>query len=582
MGVENPLAKYIWAKIKDSLSIRYILFLATPVLVSIIFLSGSFNFSGPSVRLFLSALVTAQVSLLSIVFALLILGFNLISDKYGIRTNQLIRRNPLFWITGIVFLSSVSLNLVSLLTLNQTAGFFWKALAGFSIGMTADAIVFLFLFVNSALKQTQPKEVISLVENDNQADMILAKMERNKDDIADSAAFHPLYPLYRIAINSLERNDLATAKLAVRSMKNHTIEVIEELERADKFPEENSDIARQFINPIANQFLPEIAFEYVHEDFEVSKESVETILKISKELVDIQTGYLAFQANRGFETIIRDGLRREDVQNLVNKSMRAKIDFVEYWVDEEGFDPEDESQVSRIERVISQLGKWRKFPILEGSGRSKYSPSYLHFTSRYPLILESTLSKISSHSVNADFRWYEWNNVADEDGEVDPYLDLVKATIGTAKDYLSQVMEYKDRNNTYPLAEGNFYDFFEDICNLSEEVSHENRKAFWILAIEYSAQFYYLFENEFSDHLFRELRDAGQENPDIMHDAIEDAIKYSEGGERLYYARNPRWRATSDGVYYTTADSLADRLLSGKTRYDEWLAGLEKSLSEKI
>lgn len=585
---------YLWLKIKSSFDKNQLLTLAlVPVLVAEIFYIGSFNLARSSSRSFLSTLVTAQVSLLSIVFALLILGFNLISDKYGVRVNQLIRKNPLFWLTGTLFLISVSLNLISLLSINQTLGKSWMFLLGASIGMTADSIVLLFVFVNSALKQTQPREILELIDQDNQPKMVMAKIRDREDKINNSNSAHPFYPVHRMALNSLERGDLATGQLAVRKMRDLAKNTIKELEDSDNFPDEHSDTAKQFIKPLTEDFFPQIAYEYVNEDYEVSNESIEAIRIIGEEVSTIQTGSLTHQSNYGFDSIIRDGLRREDSQKLVNKAMREKVRLVDYRINEVGFDSENESEIRVVETLVSQLDMLKKYPDREHS--REYSPSYLEFFSTYPDIVEGALSEIKHESAKSDFRWYDWRKTTYDNGKIDPYLDLVESTLTVARNSIGEVTLYRIQTGSYPVAEGNYYDSLEKLASLPEDVSFENRRAFQILVIEATAQYYQKIGDDFN-HLFIKMRKAGEEDTNIIEKSFTDVIEKSENGTTLFFFNhrynNLSREAEPDHRYYFTKKNIfrsnLDKLKlsqlfpSGKTYYIEWLKGFKSAIEEEI
>lgn len=151
-----------------------------------------------NLRLFLSALATVQTTLIGIVFAVTILGIQIISDRYSSRMMSIFYSHPVFMAALGSFLLSIGLDLGLLFWFPNAANPWFTMLLYGSIGIAAGTAVMFVLFIRTILRLSRPEGILKAYGHTMTPFRFVRRSRKSMSP--DTGPPHPMYELYTMGL----------------------------------------------------------------------------------------------------------------------------------------------------------------------------------------------------------------------------------------------------------------------------------------------------------------------------------------------------------------------------------------------
>lgn len=142
--------------------------------------------------LLLATLAGAQASVLAIVFAVTVLGIQLIAQEYSPRMIWLITKAPIFRFTFLAFVVSVWVDLALLAHVPQGPDRLFAGSIYAAAGMGVVAILSLYVFIQTAIDRLTPEGVVNAFLGNLPPDEYYNQVQTTVSD--DTRRAHPLQP----------------------------------------------------------------------------------------------------------------------------------------------------------------------------------------------------------------------------------------------------------------------------------------------------------------------------------------------------------------------------------------------------
>ena len=250
----------------------YIAIFMIALLAIIIFLFP-FNFKDSSSLI--SLLIQSEAAIIAIVVSLSLVAVQIATQSYSVRVIGAFSSNYKFWFFVGIYLSSISLGLIILLLIdigimdNNKINFLFYCISFIAIITLAPYILFTF----NLMKGTN---IIDNLINKITEKSILKANGSDEDDIIKN----PIQPIMDVLHSSLIHYDTLTVKYGLRKLKTRIISLLEDknIGRDNKIEIFNSVLSpiKDFGTKSSNK-----------KDIESTIESIDTILAITKSLIDV-------------------------------------------------------------------------------------------------------------------------------------------------------------------------------------------------------------------------------------------------------------------------------------------------------
>lgn len=272
------------------------------------------------VRPFLRGLASVQASFVGVVFAVTVLGIQLIESRHSARMSFLFYAHPVFVITLGVIVASIGLDLLLIAVVaGPTASGAVPSAAGttaaratvtspvetgwvYAAGGLALGTVLLFAtFLRTALSLNAPEETLDAFRNWVTPDLCVAFLrgERYGPD-----RHHPLFPLYRTANRALEAGDHETAELAVDQYCELTRETVKLAVQGDTLENPPSEQVSAAFDPVIVQYGPQLAVRASAEGkHDIAASVVSCIVAAGDRGLDSELGDLDERTVRGLRNL---------------------------------------------------------------------------------------------------------------------------------------------------------------------------------------------------------------------------------------------------------------------------------------
>lgn len=165
---------------------------------------------------FLRSLAAVQASLVGIVFAVTILGAQLVANRYTTRMTSLFVTHPVFVLTFASVLGSIALDLGLVFGLLETVPAWYVGAFYAAVGLAAANAFAVFAFVRVSLRLSTPEGVVAAFEDRyTPATCVVRALDADDDDETDPP--HPLLGLQAVALSAIDDDDSQTARTAIEA-----------------------------------------------------------------------------------------------------------------------------------------------------------------------------------------------------------------------------------------------------------------------------------------------------------------------------------------------------------------------------
>lgn len=254
--------------------------------------------------LLLATLAGAQASVLAIVFAVTVLGIQLIAQEYSPRMIWLITKSSIFVFTFCLFVISVALDL--LLLANFSSG--QELLTGLvyaSAGLATVAVLSLYAFIQTAINRLTPEGVVNAFLQELPPDTYYEQVKLNVEN--ETARAHPLHPLYTLIMNGLSNRERVTVEVALQRYGEHAQEMLSSFIDVGRFSDTPNEIMNQLFAPVLEEHLIDIALHAQEMDeSEIASSSIDWQYQLGSAGLETTNEIVTRQSVSGLSNNLRD------------------------------------------------------------------------------------------------------------------------------------------------------------------------------------------------------------------------------------------------------------------------------------
>lgn len=255
----------------------------------------NYSVSSETISSTLQALITAQASVLAIVFSVAFVTTQIVSSRYSPAFIKLFVKSPLlrealYLSVGSIFIPLSVLTLSPLIGLNaQQSLYIW------SIEITGAVLLVVLIYAGILFEQTTPTNLLRQYKN-----QLSSTDYRNQSIDAgenNSLADHPLQPIYDLTRSSIQRDEIAVASEGEETLYEIVDKTVEDQIKTDKIssielPEDYDDEYATtdesakvgiLFTPVLSKYLPRIALSTIDKNYiEISEASINHLGRIGE------------------------------------------------------------------------------------------------------------------------------------------------------------------------------------------------------------------------------------------------------------------------------------------------------------
>lgn len=248
-------------------------------------------------RAFLQGLVGMQASLIGIVFAVTILGIQLVASRYSIRMAFLFYTHPVFVLTFLAFVGSIGLDLALLFGLREMPSWWYAGAFYAAIGLAVANGFLFFEFVRTALTLSAPERILDAFDEWLSPGLYVAEV---RSAAGTAGSHHPIFPLYRMVTRSLQDRDPETAGAALDQYCEVVDATLRRCRNQDLFEACSSAELSALFDPVLADHLPGVVRKACQVgEFEIARTAIAQQYELGKAGLGEEYGLLAERAVHG-------------------------------------------------------------------------------------------------------------------------------------------------------------------------------------------------------------------------------------------------------------------------------------------
>lgn len=404
--------------------------------------------------LFLSTLAIAQASILAIVFAVTVLGIQLVAQRYSPRMVSLFTEAAIFRFTFSVFVLSIAVDLLLLYTMPQQSNWWFTGLVYVAAGLGIVAVASLYTFIKISINRITPKEIAQAFATDLTPEKYFSQVRALVED--DSRHAHPAYPLKSMIMSALSNRERVTAEETLQEYGELLETRLRFFIDNDWFPDDgNKQLTRHLFKPVLEDQLHEIALHAQElEEREIAQEAVRWQYELGKIGLETPRQRVAVHAVSGLATnLMKTPLG--DGGHVVNRETWDRVgDLLHDSIDHPapGITTYILSTIrSRARRQLSQdVEPWKHEHVMLDLFR-ELTDSHGTLIDRHG----ETLAEI-------DLDWQHDAVINDMPNR--ETARLFETYLRTLTETTEAILRYFINRGFYPITEGNFRDNWQSLC----------------------------------------------------------------------------------------------------------------------
>lgn len=525
--------------------------------------------------LVLATLAGAQASVLAIVFAVTVLGIQLIAQEYSPRMIWLITKSPIFVFTFAVFVISVGFDLLLLANVSSAQNQVLAGLVSVSVGLGAVAVLSLYAFIQSAIDRLTPEGIVDAFLHELPSDTYYEQVQHNVE--SETARAHPIHPLYTMIMNGLSNRERVTVEVALQRYGQHAEEMLTTFIEQDRFSESSNNVSNQLFKPVLEEHLSEIALHAQEMDESgIASSAIDWQYKLGSKGLDTSNQRVARQAVSGLSDNLRDTPLSGDSYAVNFSSWRKLGELLK------------ESADYPAPRLV-----WYILDTVEHNISSQlrkdvdpwiYNHAWLRLYRAFRDSHTTHLDHYAADIAEVDFDW-QHESAADDL----PHQEVMEAFSKFIKTYSAvntDFLRYVSETDEYPIAEGNYRRNCYNVCvDASNTPAKEYARVLCQGLIEIAYILSYEKPDDESWWIDAVARVKYEGDPDVVDAAFEHILSYQqrEGPgiwtvdehdtyEQRYYQNLIRFQ---DYMPLNTHPDFPDRIKEFQEQVDEQWKQLE-------
>jgi hypothetical protein len=258
-------------------------------------------------RTFLSRLITSQASILAIVFSVTVIAIQLVSSRYSSRLWMLFIDSPVFFVTFLIFILSLSVDFILVYNIPQTPTRIFTIGVFISAAFGAASLFSLLVFVRTVIHRSTPDGLIERYKAHMSPEQYRKEIREHIED--GQIRVHPMQPLYSTVMEALSNNERTTASNALDAYSDIIMTVLQDCIDQGEFTNNPTEFQNTLFGPVLKDQLPEIAVKAEREDeTDITDSAVRTQYDIGRTAIESGAELPAQQAWWGInQTLLESG-----------------------------------------------------------------------------------------------------------------------------------------------------------------------------------------------------------------------------------------------------------------------------------
>jgi hypothetical protein len=514
---------------------------------------------------FLTALVTAQASIVAIVFSVSILGVQLVATRYSNRLVTLITSSIAFQRTLLILGISIGIDLLLLLQLPVLSP--RVTIAGLAIvsGLALASGITLVQYVETTLERSTPEGLLTAY-----AERISPQTYREDviESLENGGNLHPMHELHSVIMSGLSNGEWATAENGLLKFREVSVRMISGLAEEGKLHRTDPVSTDYFRVPI-EEYLPRVTAQAIDDgEGDIAQLAVMSIEKIADAGLKHYFPLILAPTATGLSQVIRDAPSGQEGDSIRGECFGAYSRLV---VQAAG-QPAPSDVGTLLSLYAAQFRKLLR--------RDREPWVYRHHLEEF---FQRTISPAHRETVNqygqfiaeSDIDWNSRIQPGDTD-RVAPY-DLLFTYRRYSINVVGDILNYYNRNGEWPVNMSTLQETWTDMIIQAFDTGDYARA----VTRSYIDLAYVVcqIEGDSQEEWVVELAILQDDNPsqecidDAFHRAIEQGI-------------TPSFKAETRKV--TTADEetwFFNKLMNmphqGMTEYEEWVREFKQDVDER-
>lgn len=388
---------------------------------------------------FLTALVTAQASIVAIVFSVSILGVQLVATRYSHRLVTLITSSIAFQRTLLVLGISIGIDLLLLLQLPVLSP--RMIIAGLAIvsGLALATGITLVQYVETTLERSTPEGLLTAyagrITPQTYRDDVIASLENDGD-------LHPMHELHSVIMSGLSNGEWATAENGLLKFRKVSMRMISGLAEEGKLHRSDPVSTDYFRVPI-EEYLPRVTVQAIDDgETDIAQQAVRSMEKIAETGIENYFPLILSPTANGLNKVIRDAPSGQEGDSIRGDCLRVYSRLVVLAAEQPA--PSDVRTLLSLyaaqfrELLRRDREPWVYRHHLEEFFQRTISPSH-----------RETVDQYSQFIAESDIDWNSRTQPEDTD-RVAPY-DLLFTYHRYSLDVVGNILNYYNRNEEWPV-----------------------------------------------------------------------------------------------------------------------------------
>lgn len=546
----GEFAKTLWAESKwERRSI------IAGALFATVLLSLPLDYNPSQADRFLTALVTAQASIVAIVFSVSILGVQLVATRYSSRLVTLITSSIAFQRALLLLGVSIGIDLLLLLQLPALPPRI--TIAGLAIvsGFAIATGITLVQYVETTLERSTPEGLLTAY-----ASRLTPQIYREKVILSreDDGVLHPMHELQSVIMSGLSNGEWATAENGLRKFSEISMRMISGLAEEGKLHRSDSVSMDYFRVPI-EEYLPRVIAQAIDDgEIDIAQQAVRAMDEIAETGLEHYFPLILSPTASGLSQVIRDAPSGQEGDSIRGECLGVYSSLVVQAV---------ELPAPWYSRTLISLyaAQFRKL-----LGRDREPWVYRHHLEEFFLRTISpahseTIDQFGQFIADSEIDWNGRTQPMETDG-IAPY-DLLFTYRRYSINVIGYILNYYNRNKEWPV----------DPSMLAEGWADMIKQAFgtedYACAVaRYYIDLAYVVCQMDADSLERwaiELANLQDDNPSqgCIDNAFRDAIE--QGITPAFEAETQRITTADEEKWYF--NKIMNLPHEGMTEYEKWV-----------
>lgn len=514
---------------------------------------------------FLTALVTAQASIVAIVFSVSILGVQLVATRYSTRLVTLITSSIAFQRTLLVLGVSIGIDLLLLLQLPVLSPRI--TIAGLAIvsGLALATGITLVQYVETTLERSTPEGLLTAyagrITPQTYREDVIASLENGGD-------LHPMHELHSVIMSGLSNGEWATAENGLLEFRKVSMRIIAGLAEEGNLHRSDPASTYYFRVPI-EEYLPRVTAQALDDgETDIAQQAVRSMETIAETGLEHYFPLILSPTASGLSQVIRDAPSGQEGDSIRGDCLGVYSGLVVQAAEQPA--PSDvgillslyATQFRKLLRRDREPWVYRHH--LEEFFQRTISPAH-----------HETVDQYSQFIAESDIDWNSRILPGDID-RIAPY-NLLFTYRRYSIDVVGNILNYYNGNEEWPMNLSTLQETWTDMIIQAFGTGDYARAV--IRSYIDLAYIVCQIEEDSREEWVMKLVILQDDNP--SQECIDDAFRHA-----IEQGITPAFEAETQKV--TTADEekwffnkLMDRPHEGMTEYEEWVREFKQDVDER-